>query len=238
MQITKYFVDAKKLVENILFPVQCFGCGQEGNWLCSTCRSKIDVYQPDICPCCHQPSDNYSFCKKCSGSFSYNRVLIFGKYENQCLKSLIQAFKYNCNREMVVVLEDLLRTVLFQKELARNQNDLQLIPVPLHPKKLRLREFNQSYLLSEIVSEINDIPILDILKRETNTRPQAGLSREQRLNNVKDSIVLEEQKRDYSNKTFILVDDVFTTGSTLEACALKIKILKPKDIWALVVAHG
>lgn len=117
-----------------------------------------------------------------------------------------------------------------------------LAPVPLHKKRLVWRGFNQAELLAEQISKKLKIRIYkDILIRQKNTAPQMEIKdKDERVKNVKDAFEAKKSfsQDEFKNRIFILIDDVSTTGSTLQECAKALKTLKPKEIWAFVIAKG
>ena len=113
-----------------------------------------------------------------------------------------------------------------------------LVPVPLHPERFAERGFNQSELLAAPISQALDIPLrTDILQRTRATRSQAQLNRIQRLQNVSGAFTVDDGVR-LGGETFLLIDDVATTGATLRACAQALRQAGAGDIWALTVARA
>ncbi|KKR23371.1 MAG: phosphoribosyltransferase [Candidatus Peregrinibacteria bacterium GW2011_GWE2_39_6] len=126
---------------------------------------------------------------------------------------------------------------LVQKNIVSYFEKFTLNPVPLHPQREHDRGYNQAFLLAKSLSEIIHLNLTDYLKRHRNTPPQAHLDRESRLKNLQNSFSLKE-KTQILNKKFILVDDVCTTGSTLNECAKILKFNGAKTVWGLVLARG
>lgn len=113
-----------------------------------------------------------------------------------------------------------------------------LIPVPLHRRKLRERGYNQSLILAQAVGRVSGIPLLDqVLKRVRYTRPQAQLNSEQRAKNVLNAFSVRRGIH-LPDKTVILVDDVLTTGNTLNECARACRSVGVKHVFALTVARA
>ena len=94
--------------------------------------------------------------------------------------------------------------------------------VPIHKKKLKVRGYNQAELLAEYISEQINIPYCTILKRTVNTKPQNALSKKERVTNIKNAFSLIDNI-DIKNKSILIVDDIFTTGTTINECC---KVLK------------
>ena len=112
------------------------------------------------------------------------------------------------------------------------------MPVPLHPRRLRTRGYNQAALLSKFLGSRAGIPVAyELLTRARETRPQTRLSREQRLANVRGAFLVADAEA-VSGRRILLVDDVFTTGTTLDECALALKRAGAARIAALTVARS
>jgi ComF family protein len=117
-----------------------------------------------------------------------------------------------------------------------------IVPVPLHPRRLRWRGFNQSLLLAEKIAEELIPPlkirVLNALKRQKYNRPQVEISNySERFENVKDVFSLGGDSPEVRSKTILLVDDIATTGATLEKCAKALKEAGAKKVFAVVVAR-
>ncbi|MDO4280332.1 MAG: ComF family protein [Peptococcaceae bacterium] len=115
-----------------------------------------------------------------------------------------------------------------------------IVPVPLHPARLRERGYNQSLLLARVLGQAWQIPVLDtVLRRTVNTRHQVGLSRSERQQNVAGAFsVPDAQREKISGQRLLLVDDVMTTGSTLLSCARTLHSAGAKEILSLTLAAG
>jgi len=111
-----------------------------------------------------------------------------------------------------------------------------IVPVPLHPQKARRRGFNQAELLARGISKSLGLPVLPLLARSRETRPQVGLGREERLANVRDAFALDPARVPAPGGRFLLVDDVRTTGATLSACAKVLTTTGPAAIYVATFA--
>jgi len=168
---------------------------------------------------------------------------------------MIHALKYRFIENLAEPLAKLLLKSLLQNEIPLPDC---IIPVPLHPRRLRWRGFNQSLLLAQKISEdltpLMKIEILEILERRKYNRPQMEIKKYQdRLDNVKGIFRLKDEPRttasqlwppvvrgsspDLKNKIILLLDDIATTGATLEECARTLKEKGAKKIYAAVVAR-
>jgi ComF family protein len=112
-----------------------------------------------------------------------------------------------------------------------------LVPVPLHPRRLREREFNQSEILCHELSRTSGIPIISPLARRRYTTTQTQLDRKGRRQNLRDAFILGKNM-DVTNMNLLLVDDVLTTGSTLDACASALLEAGASSVRALTAARG
>lgn len=153
-----------------------------------------------------------------AGRFPFERVATFCVYSKQgVLQPLIHQLKYNNKKEIGVLLGK-----LFGKDLSNSEfvNSIDfIVPVPLHPKKLRERGYNQAAMIAQGLSQATSIPIsTENLIRVIHNPTQTKRTKTQRWENVKDIFDLRHPQL-FTNKHVLLVDDIITTGSTLEACA-------------------
>jgi len=223
-----------KTILDILFPIQCLGCNQEGKFLCHSCFKSIPLNTKET-------KDN---------------LLISSYYKNQLVKELIHRYKYDFVRDLAKPLS----LLMIERLKRENIENLILVPIPLHTKRLKWRGFNQSELLAREIGKKMDIPIFDnILIRTKYSLPQAKIQNaDLRRENIKDSFELRKplltspyQERNnllnnslpdkgglgWVNKNIILVDDICTSGSTLDECVRALETLKPKNIYKLVIAR-
>lgn len=204
-----------KTILDLFFPINCLGCGQEEQFICPSCFKKIPLNKKS----------------------PLKRLIIASDYQYPLIKQAIHRYKYDFVKDLAEPLGQLMVKVIRERFF---ENAL-LIPVPLHKKRLRWRGFNQAELLSLEISRNLDIPMVnDILIRTKHNLPQVNIKNSQeRKENIKRAFQLSPRPSlNIRNKTIILVDDVCTTGATLEECAKVLKRLKPKQIWGLVVARG
>ena len=205
---------------DIIFPPRCLTCEAileiHGSF-CPDCFSKIHLIQPPLCSCCGIPfagAGGEHFCGDCIVSkpaFSIARAV--GHYETTLLEA-IHHFKYNGKIYIGEILGK------FMAEFAYPSFSISdyslIIPVPLHPKRLRERGFNQSVNLAKEISEHFHLPFDFLtLKRHIYTEPQINLGKNDRESNVRGAFKVMEPDR-IKDQRIILVDDVYTTGSTVK----------------------
>ena len=141
--------------------------------------------------------------------------------------------KYRNIRALAIPLAGFLNTYLNAHHVPGDV----LVPVPLHPKRLRERGYNQSALLASELSKLNGLPVMeDCLERRLQAPPQARTATvDERRSNVADAFAC--RNNDLRGKLVILIDDVSTSGATLDACAMALKSGGAASVWGLTVAR-
>jgi len=248
---------------DLIFPIECLNCGQEGVWLCKNCFHELKFKPEQYCLNCKKENEFGEFCSGCKQTYALNGVWIAGDYENKIIQALIKNLKYRFAKNisetlgkfLAVFLRNLInKTRLKQLDLGQGvpwrkfekiknapkiffnfQNSL-IIPVPLHKKRLRWRGFNQAGTIAEIISKNFNLLLSSQLIRVKHKKPQAKLSEADRKTNI--GGCFSWQGETLQNKNIILIDDVTTTGSTLEECAKILKKAGANEVWGLVVAKG
>lgn len=239
----------KKLVKsfvsqaaNIIFPPRCVNCycfTMQHGALCIDCWSKLNFISNPYCNSCGIPFEfvvgDSLTCGDCitkNPSFDQARSAVV--YDESCTK-LITSFKYGDKTHHARILSKWID--LCGKDIL-NKTDF-MIPVPIHLKRLRKRKYNQAALLAKYLQKDCKIPILyDGLIRVKNTPQQAGLSSYARMRNLSGAILFNQKyKHQLQGKTVTIIDDVMTTGSTLEVCSRVLKKAGIKKIYALTVAR-
>ena len=226
-------IKLKDFILDILFPKFCASCGLEGNYLCYDCFYLIEILDRQYCPFCNSP--NLRTCPSCDKNL--NGLFCAASYQNFIVKKMISEFKYEpFVRDLSKILSYLIIIHLLNSNRIIFLNDFSLIPVPLYRKKLRQRGFNQSEEIAKELSSVFKIPLLkNALIKTKNTDSQVDLKKEEREENLKDAFICSDEVR---NKKILLVDDVFTTGSTMEECAKILKKAGAKEVWGVAVAKG
>jgi len=233
--------DLKDLLLDLIFPRECLGCGQENVYLCKQCYKKIELNKKFYCALCKRESTFGKICDFCQKESALIAIWVATDYNNNVLQALIHNLKYKYLEDLSQVLADLMISYLeinkiFQQFGINNENTI-IVPVPLHKKRHLLRGFNQSDLLAEKISDFYKIKKLNLLNRKINTPSQIDLKRKERQQNVKDAFIYTAKEDMDKNKKIILIDDVVTTGSTLNECAKVLQVQGYKTIYALVIAQ-
>ena len=221
---------------DIIYPPRCHICGRfvsadedrvSSHHLCDDCLADLTPITHPICTVCGLPFSTRKgedhLCENCLRKRPYyDSVRAPYRYSGPLVEA-IQRFKYGSETQLISSLGTLLSS--FAKELVPNPltPDFLTVPVPLHMRRLRERGFNQSLLLAKVVA--TDLGTqLDYLSlvRIRHTRAQTGLRKEERRKNVKDAFCIIYPEI-IKGKKILLVDDVFTTGYTLNECARTLK---------------
>jgi len=231
---------------DILLPKTCLSCRKEGSFVCPECLAKIPIQKSFHCYICAKRSPEGRACQSCKSEsgFKLTGLFVASDWQNLLVRQMIYDFKYRFARELANPLGEVLIKYLKTNPLINYQTDkLMLVPVPLHKRRLAWRGFNQAALLAEQIGNYFKIPAAnDLIIRSRHTSPQMDIKNKlERIKNIAGAFSLNhnfENSEQIKNKILILVDDVCTTASTLNECALAIKPLKPKEIWGLVVARG
>lgn len=231
----------KEFVLDLLFPKFCISCGKEGSYLCQDCFSLIDILERQYCPFCPQPKVvlDGKTCNFCKRSKSLNGLYCAASYNNFIVKKLINQFKYEPYiKELSKPLSSLIVVHLINLDKVENFQDYILVPIPLHKKKLKKRGFNQAGEIAKEFSENLKIPVFnDALIKTKQTSAQVELKKEEREENIK-GVFLCQKPELVMGKKILLIDDIFTTDSTMEQCARLLKRAGAKEVWGVVVARG
>jgi competence protein ComFC len=221
------------VLKDIFFPAQCLGCGSEGEFVCKECFKTLDCSGVFCCPICHIETRGGGYCVACKQSYIDRHVAIAFYKESELVGKILHAFKYQYIEDIKNILEKIIKDFLDKYNV---EVDI-IIPVPLHKRRYVERGFNQSDIIAGIVGNMLDIPVENILKRDRHTKQQAKLKRNQRLENLKDAFILKKDVY-VRGKKILLIDDVFTTGSTIQECAKVFKKAGVKEVVGFSVARG
>ena len=231
-------------VLDYLFPRKCLGCDREEGYLCSLCREKIQLLKRQCCPNCRRAQAEGKFCsKRCAENYIFDQLIVCLEYsKSNLISKMVVQFKYRFSEELVEILGKIMKHQLagFSHNFRDGEENLLVIPVPLSEDRMRFRGFNQSLLLAKYLAKNFDrMQVYDCLKRENGGEQQAGRARKERLKNIENKISLKDEKNKLlKGKSVIVIDDIATTGTTLNECARILKIGGANQVCGLVLARG
>ena len=198
---------------DLVFPPACEVCRRRGEEpLCPDCFSRIQLMKPQLGIHC---------------ATAYEGII----------RTALHRLKFKSKRKLASPLGVLLVKYLSQTPNLKMEEMDCIIPVPLHRSRRRQRGFNQAELLAQVVSKYYEVPVACALERTLDTHPQFDLPREKRLTNVKGAFKVLEPRAVYERK-ILLLDDIYTTGSTMAECGRALKIAGAKQVEMLALARA
>jgi len=213
--------------------------------LCDDCRALLDISEFDYCLCNVKPlrlppGSESGKCPKCRDKKLSGLYSALPYKEKHLTKKLIYQLKY---QPYLKDLAGTLASILIEHFIISGKNTDEiwdngiLVPVPLDKKKMKIRGYNQSEELAKELSKVLQIPMIsNNLIKVKNTKPQMELSKEEREKNLENAFAIKNPEK-FSGKKIFLVDDVYTTGSTMQQCAKVLKENGAKNIWGVVLAR-
>lgn len=235
-----------KAILDVFFPRSCIQCSgpvedSPYQYICKYCSESLILAHPPNCKTCGYPyfadkilSKNCPHCAELKPSYSRGYTVCLAKKVG---RQLVHNLKYNNGLYLSHDLQSMLQQLPHLKKICQNAV---LVPVPLHPTKFRERGFNQSKVFAQVLQKtLNaNIGIEEILIRTRFTESQTTLSRALRKQNIRNAFALSPNIKLDFDKKYILVDDVFTTGSTANACAKVLKKAGIPTIELITFGHG
>ncbi|MGD0566023.1 MAG: ComF family protein [Candidatus Goldiibacteriota bacterium] len=213
-------MDLKNGFLSLFFPTQCAGCGRyikdfKYLYLCRACYAAIKKIPEESCPRCAKPfnSPHPAACRECAERKNhFSRVEPAGIYEGG-LRNLIRGMKFYYKSSAARVLAGL---IMERTDTGIFEGAHMLVPAPLGKKSERERGFNQTFAIARVVSSATGLPVVRALAKIRETAPQNSLDRKERMKNLSGAF---KAVFDVGGKTVIIVDDVFTTGATINEAA-------------------
>ena len=234
----------KEWIGDFLYPSRCPVCDRVnavgGTGICDGCRIKIQRVREPFCQKCGKPlAEESVVCGDCQGkesSYEYGRSLFV---YNSSMQKSIGKFKYHGRQEYAKYYAEqmYLEYGEWMKEICAQR----LIPVPIHKNRFRKRGYNQAELIAKELARLSGIPVWkDFLVRSKDTLPQKELSNKERRENLFQAFQVKEQGLELNRipKCVIIIDDIYTTGSTLEECSKVIKKAGVHNVFFLCVSIG
>ncbi|OVE77169.1 hypothetical protein BVX99_03345 [bacterium F16] len=225
---------------NIVFPDMCPLCSErqpeDGKPICSTCFSDLSIIHGRTCTKCGGPLlTEHARCRECTDS---PRVWWQSAVSAFCFDGLsreaVHRFKYHGDVSLIPFLSD--ACISAWNERCPDKTVDCIVPVPLHWLRKLRRGYNQSEMICTEISQALSAPMIRAVKRVRWTPPQAQLSKSKRQNNLKNAFLVSNQER-IRGKSLLLVDDVMTTGSTLNECSRQLVKAGAAEVNILTIAR-
>ena len=201
-------------------------------WLCADCQEKILTIETPTCFFCQRISPGGKTCPRCRATHALTGVVVAGYHEG-VLQQAVHALKYDFITELAEPLGSFLASTLYAK-FANSQ--VGIVPIPLSRARLAQRGFNQSELLARAVAKRLGLHVRSGLVRVKNVIPQVELSGAARRKNM--AGVFAWRGGSLKGRTVLLIDDVATTGTTLDEAAKVLRGAGARIVWGAVVAKG
>lgn len=219
---------------NLFLPPQCVRCQRVDVWLCEHCAEGLPLITVQTCPRCGRPVSTSGICSVCrSQPLRVNPVRSTFLFEDE-IRDLIHALKYRGGTSVAFAVAPKMAQAWRKYEMVSDF----LIPVPLHPRRETKRGYNQAYLLARALSWQVDVPLAPhALGRVRNTASQTQLDLEERRRNVAGAFTVAPGL-DLTGQRVTLIDDVATTGSTLDACAQALLRVNARSVNAFTLARA
>lgn len=226
---------------DLVFPRRCPLCGEVraygDKWVCDNCDNELVWIEKPVCLKCGKTISNAEaeYCGDCERiKKSFERCYPVFAYEGAVKDSLYQ-FKYKNQREYAVFYSDCIMK-MYGHELRRLAVD-GIVPVPVHSHKKKVRGYNQAELIARELGKRLDISVYgNYLERNTDTNPQKELDDKERMKNLKNAFNISENGVKLSK--VLLVDDIYTSGATMEACTSTLLQGGVKEVYCVSVAIG
>lgn len=226
-------------LKDLFYPRHCLGCQRallQQEFLCLDCESQVETLPSLCCRICSYPflNNETKTCSNCAGR-KLHFVTAISPFRYQGLtREFLARYKYGRDESLKPLLQQLIVKGLEDGRLL-GIDFVAVVPVPLHPLRERERGFNQVLPLARTVAHFGNWPLCSLLKRSSFRSFQAGSDRKKRLQNLERTFVLDSRQILHGN--YLLVDDVLTTGATLDECAKVLLQAGANGVWAMTLAR-
>lgn len=227
----------------LCFPPHCASCKcstEKGVHLCASCAEGAQPIEAPFCQRCSQPFDGaitqQFTCSNCADREVHFECAVAPYLSRGVVRDFIHAFKYNGQFHLRQTLAGWLADALADPRIRAHSFDA-MVPVPLHHVRYRAREFNQAEELARLISRQCKVPVFNALRRTRYTSTQTKLDRFERMENLRGAFRVRQNAR-VKEKHLVLVDDVFTTGSTVEECSRVLLHAGAASVRVITVARG
>lgn len=208
------------------------GCGKLGTYLCTECFLSVKPHFPQVCAVCEKPSIEGYTHPRCKTIYTPGRFLAVWKYEGT-IKKLIHKLKYkfvsDVASELALKIGEFIKTNNLEKSI--------LVPIPLFKTRENWRGFNHTGEVGKRIAGQLGWGYREILEKIRDTRTQVGLSEKDRKINIKDAFMVKKRIKVEQNKTILLFDDIWTSGSTLKEAVRTLKKMGYTRVVCLTIAR-
>ncbi|MCW5933700.1 MAG: ComF family protein [Fimbriimonadia bacterium] len=222
---------------DMVYPPRCMGCGAvRSELLCESCRLFLPRILPPLCDYCGS-SLTETFCRSCNEhGYAFRHARAVGVYDG-CLRHAILKLKFTRWKRAADLFGELLEELWRSPQTQALHSAQLLLPVPIHWARKAERGFNQSELIARALAKRIGLPVVcDAVQRRFYRKPQVGLSGTHRWQNIEGAFELI-QTETIQGKHCLLIDDVFTTGATLDTCARSLLSGGAAKVSVLVMAR-
>lgn len=228
---------------SLLYPPHCANCGAgtaAGEHLCKPCAAGASRIEAPFCRTCSQPFEgaitSEFTCQNCAERRLHFECAVARYASRGVVREFLHRFKYDRHFFLRHQLAAWAAEAFDDERLRAAPVDA-LVPVPLHPARFREREFNQAAEIARLLGRRRGIPVWQALRRIRYTTTQTRLDRQERMENLRDAFRVRHSPPVQSCH-LLLVDDVFTTGSTVEECARALRRAGAASVRVVTVARG
>ena len=228
---------------SLFYPPHCAACGantEPGVYLCASCAATVARIEAPFCRVCSQPFEgaitSEFTCSNCKDREFHFDCAVTRFMSRGVVREFIHSFKYEREFYLRHPLADWAAEALADPRLALEPFEF-LVPVPLHSTRQREREFNQAEAVAELLAKRTGVPVYAALKRVRYTTTQTRLDRHERMENLRGAFRVRHPAR-VLRRHILLVDDIFTTGSTVDECARVLRKAGAASVRAITVARG
>jgi ComF family protein len=230
--VSAHWYNFRRRFFDLLFPPRCVGCRRVGAWLCAECLTQVPRVEPPFCARCGDAVVAGGLCARCRTSPLQIECIRSVVYFEGVLREAVHRLKYSGHTALAEPLGDLMILYWTQHPMPADV----VVPVPLHAARLRERGYNQAALLAcEMARRVGLVVDEQVLVRQRATAPQVELDARQRKENVRAAFRCSSNR--LAGKQVLLIDDVCTTGATLEACAVALYEGGARGVQALTLAR-
>ena len=202
------------MIGSALFPPNCILCRAPGDWICKKCQNTYLSRSPPECFWCRRFSNSYQTHTHCQKFTPISQMVVCWRY-GPLARKIMSTFKYQMRYSIAEKLIEIAPIVI---EQALSENTI-LIPTPTTKKRMSNRGFNQSKILCDEMARKYAIPSVDLLSKNSLESHQTGSDRSERTKLRRSAFIIRDSDQDISSSDAVLVDDICTTGTTLQRCA-------------------